>query len=582
MTYCYILYFCCTINDGNTVTFPNKKLQIMTARRKKATASNVKGDFKSEPAEKIQIKVSAKGYRNQSKNYTKDSEMFEELITNQFFAPGVKNIKMEFDTDENGGSFCFINDGTPMTKQEMLDAVTVIGCDSANTAGNENGTGIKSAAAYVTKNSNDSILVVASKKRGTVLAVYAINGNGECCTYTACTKPQQEFIDTLLGKFKTGTATAAFNTEISEEEVYSFIEGIPYMFTTGLNRVKFVYNLNNGGDTAIEPFDRLYSSLSDKTTNICEDTSFKHTVKINKNGCTEYRTRKFFCTYQALHVDSVDKKDRDPRDRDWDDYGVHIGYDNGYMPIHIANTETIGLKRHPRFNHFRAAIIAHPVENGEMYYEYDDNNERVLVENQGSVAGIEEWQALISEIGNMNTQKVPNLTRKKNYLVSNDPKCKTPKNCWEGFYYAVVSDLVVCANKWRPDTDYVAKKDKFKDDVLEKANNALKKQDFEHFGSLWKFRFSKKLGTKTVKYQKEDRTILFNFTADSELNQKLLRGGRNGRNGSTDLYVAIEPIIDVFKMNILASTNHTSADIEKSIRVTRDRFNAYYSAEDND
>lgn len=569
-----------TRKTRKTATAKTEAVKKERKTRKAVTENN----FANEPSEKFRIQIAAKGYRNQSKNYPSTVDMLNELATNQFFAPNVANIRMEFDTDENGGSFAFINDGEPMGKKEMQDAVGTLGCYSANTAGNENGIGIKSAAAYATRYYNDSILVVVSKHRGKGVSCYAINSNGECCTYTACTKGQQGFIDEVCSKFKSGTATAVYKTKITEDDVMSFVNDIPYMFTTGLDKVRFTYSINSGEDVRIKSFDRLYLSAdSEGIIRVGDDVSFKHTVKVNTDGCIEYRTRKFFCTYQAVYMESVPKKLRDHRDAGTADFGVHIGYDNGYMPIHIPNVESIGLASHSNFCHFRAAIIAHPVEKGEMYYEYNENNEKVLVENLGLVAGIEEWQALIGDIGNVNAQKVPNLSKRKGYIPNAaKSKSKTPKKCWEGFYYAVVSNLVACANEWKEDSGYVKKSDKFKDSELEKANKHLQKLDVEHFGSLWKFRFAKNLGTKTVKYEKANKTILFNFTDKSELNQKLLNGGRKGRNGSTDLYISIEPIIDVFKMNILASTNHTSADIEKSIRVTRDRFNSYYATEEND
>jgi hypothetical protein len=60
--------------------------------------------------------------------------------------------------------------------------------------------------------------------------------------------------------------------------------------------------------------------------------------------------------------------------------------------------------------------------------------------------------------------------------------------------------------------------------------------------------------------------------------KKLLKGGRNGKNGVNDLNNAIKPIIDTF--NVVFGMEQTSADMYRKIRVFVNQFNGHYLAEE--
>lgn len=487
------------------------------------------------------IKTSKKDFQNKRKAYPSTKDALKEIVTNSFFAPNVKNISLNFIKNINNDKYScwFFNDGKPMTEKEIINAISEYGCESAKTAGNENGMGLKSGASYFTQFSDNSMLGLVSKDNGVLSGLGWIDPYGQYCEYEDFSIEQKKFVDDILSKFTNGTITFIYDTEIEKEEIDDFLDELRYMFTTGLKSVNFIANID-GKSFGIYPFDRHYQNL-EYVRNKISDVIFKFKNKLYK------------CTLKSTDTRTVKPEDYDFIDETnqsvISDFGIHMGYDNGYMPIHLPQVEIIGLDSKPQYNYIRGSLIAHPIEDNKDY------------------AGIEEWKEFFSIIGKMSQQKVPNLSKKMNYKYNGELKER-----WKSFYESVVNEFTRNINEWLP-INIKNTESKYGEEKLNIINTSLEKTDFEYCDSTWKFRFGYNVDD-IVKYDAMEKTIIFKFD-ETLLLKKLVRGGRNGRNGDNDIDVIIIPIIDIFKMDIEDenTTDKVIAVIKKRVR----KINNYYS-----
>lgn len=490
------------------------------------------------------IKTSKKDFQNKRKAYPSAKYALKEIVTNAYFAPGVKNVSLNFEKEDKQ-SFWFINDGETMTSEQIISAISEYGCKSANTAGNENGMGLKSSASFFTQYSKNSMLAIASKSDNELLGFGWIDPDGNYCEYEDLSTEQISFAKKVLESFKYGTVTMVYDTEIEATEINEFIDDLRYMFTSGLNKINFKTCIN-GETFSIYPFDRHYHNL-DYVRRNDENVIFEYNKKLYK--CTLYSTDTR--TIKPEDYDFIDETNGDIIS----DFGIHMGYDNGYMPIHMPQVEIIGYKSKPQYYYMRGSLIAHPVE-GETKY-----------------AGIEDWKIFFSKIGNMSQQKVPNLSKEINFFHNNGELKVTLKS----FYNAVVMQFKNNIQDWMPSHERNTKGD-YSQEKLDFINKCLEKTDMCHCDSVWKFRFGYNVDDDNViKYDQAKKTVVFKFDEHSPLLKRILVGGRAGRNGKNDIETSIIPTIDVFKMDVEDenTTDRVIMTIKKRVR----KFNNYYSKE---
>lgn len=496
-----------------------------------------------------QIKTSPKDFQNKRKAYPQAKDALKEIVTNAFFAPNVKNISLNFEIGEKS-SFWFINDGSPMTKDEIVKAISMYGCESANTAGNENGMGLKCAASYFVQYFTDAMLVVASKSNGNECGIGWIDPYGNYCEEEDLSEEQLKFVKAKLATFENGTVTMAYCTKLEEADVDDFLIDLRNMFTCGLDTVSFVANVN-GEKYDIYSFDRHYQNL-DYVEREKKNVVFKFDGSVNGQKIKE---KLFKCTLLSTNTRTIKPEDYkfvDEKNQDViKDFGIHFGYDNGYMPIHVSQVEIIGYTTKPQYNYMRGTLIANPIEDNPKY------------------ANTEDWKMFFSLVGKMSQQKIPNFEKPFNYFKSDNA---TLKGNWKEFYEEVVSHFKNNINKWLPSSER-NKTDKYTIERLDLINSKLEKQTFHHCDSDWRFCFGYNVDG-VVKYDKDKQAVVFKFDDDSPLLKKLLKGGRNGRNGENDIETIILPTIDVFIMEIMAC--NTTHGVVKALKSQVSKFNYFY------
>ena len=485
------------------------------------------------------IKTSIKDFKNRRKAYPSIQDAFKELVTNGFFAPNVKKMELHF-VDK---SFWFMNDGEPMKQEKIVDVLSTYGCESMKTAGNENGIGLKSAASFFNE-FDDSMLVLASKCRGNLCGICWIDNDGNYCEKEDFSIEQLDFVKNVLSTFSDGTVTMVYNTTFNKEDVDEFTKELRYMFTTGLNKIEIKLSYKNEDiDTEypISFYDRHYQHLPYVRRNN-EDVSFKFGDKI------------FKCTLLSTDTRTINEYDYEYIDLTngyvTHDFGVHMGYDNGYMPIHRPQVEIIGLISKPQYNYIRCSLIAHPIENDPLY------------------AGVEDWKSFFSnkKIGNMSQQKIPDTSKPRKFQYG--------ENIIESFkeyYEAVVLKFKNDINSW---TEEHNKSYKEVCNDIDLINNSLKRMDYEFCDKVWRFRCERLGDDIVVQFNKKENIITFNCDEESPLIKKLVKV-RNGQNGSNSLDKLLEIPIDIFIMCIRCES--TSAGICRRIKEIVNMYNNYYS-----
>lgn len=349
------------------------------------------------------------------------------------------------------------------------------------------------------------------------------------------------FVDYVLSKFTHGTVTMVYNTKIEKEEVDEFLNELRYMFTHALDSVNVTAN-TDGNSFGIYSFDRHYSNL-DYVKHKIIDVVFRFNGKLYKATLLSTNTK----TIKPEDYNFMDETEQAVTS----DFGIHMGYDNGYMPIHMPQVEIIGYNTKPQYYYMRGTLIAHPIEGNTEY------------------AGVEEWKAFFSKVGKMSQQKVPNLSKPFNYFHS-DNKLKAT---WESFYNTVISEFKTNIQEWTP-KPLRDIEDMYTQEKLDAINHSLEKVDLCHCDSMWKFRFGYNVD-EVVKYDNLEKTVIFKFDEDSPLLRRLVKGGRDGRNGRNDIDVIIIPTIDIFKMDI--EDENTTDKVISAIKKRVRKFNNYYT-----
>ena len=148
------------------------------------------------------IKTSKKDFQNKRKAYPSAKYALKEIVTNAYFAPGVKNVSLNFEKEDKQ-SFWFINDGEAMTAEQIISAISEYGCKSGNTAGNENGMGLKSSASFFTQYSENSMLAIASKSDNELIGFGWIDPDGNYCEYEDLSTEQISFAKKVIESFMT-------------------------------------------------------------------------------------------------------------------------------------------------------------------------------------------------------------------------------------------------------------------------------------------------------------------------------------------------------------------------------------------
>lgn len=487
------------------------------------------------------IQSSPKDFINRGKNYTSFKEALNEIATNSFFAPNVKNININFDMDNQ--SIWFVNDGEPMSSTSIIKAISMFGCESQNSAGNEYGTGLKACASYFTRDSDDSMLVVASKRNNRVIGVGWIDPNGCYGELEDMNTKQQKFVKGVLSSFKNGTTTMIFDTCFNSFEVENFTISLRHMFTTGLDRINITISEHKCGyvDTyQIYSVDRHYTHLD-------------YIRKSDENVVFSFNKRKMKCRLLSTCTRDIKPEDYNELDQTRpiiQDFGIHMGYNNGYMPIHVSQVEIIGSKSKPQHYYMRGSLIAEPIEGDDEW------------------GGVNEWKAFFSLIGNLNQQKVPNLSSPVNYLYGGKPI-----KHFESFYKSVVKKFNSDMWEWSPSNGNLTK-DMFDESGIEHANKYLKKMKTTCCDTTYSFLFDYDV-EDVVKFDSRKKEIKFKYDKDSPLIRKLLNTSSTRKHGKNDIERIIEPIIDIFVMDM--KDEDTTDGVQSVIRKRIRKINNFYS-----
>lgn len=489
------------------------------------------------------IESTEKDFQNRSKGYTNICDVFNELAHNQFYAPNSKNINLCF-TNEffDKKSFWFVNDGEPLIGDKLLSAISKLGCRSENTPGNENGVGLKTSASFFTKeHPENSFLIIFSKKDNEVISCGLITSKGEYGNYDDYNDIQKEFLNFVSKSFTDGTATCVFNTEYTREDVDNFLNNLVRMFTIGLFNKNFV-SYYNGEKRKIEFFDRHYRDITSVENIIKDDICFHSSITNNK------KEKKFLCNLVITNMFTIKDEYFDILDERDNDFGLFCGYDDGFMPIHIPNTELLSLSRQPQNQHVRASLVAKPIEGDEK------------------CASISDWKIFYQKLGNISPEKVP-IIRHVNYFYNG----KLKKD-YEGFYNSIIEIIRGKVSDWNPNSNK-NKEDEFSNERMDELNLKLNKKTFKWCNETFKYSFKKDLES-VIKFDNTNKHIFFNFSKESPLINNILKGGRSGRNGHNDLNVSIIPIIDC--INNVIRMDNTIDKVIKNLKRYINSYNCYY------
>lgn len=398
------------------------------------------------------IQSSKKDFEVRAKSYSEPISGLNEILTNGYFVNGTTNLDTIFFKFNGKKCFAIRNNGEFFTKQKMENALSYYGCESANTAGNENGTGLKTFASYFTSGNPESFFIIVSKSKYGEYSYGLISSEGEVYLNEDDLDDNDKlFIEHIkaeyLSTIEEGTITSIYNSAHTDEISASEIERtINDMFTTGLTKVKCTID-DNGRVREVDYVDRTYENIDDENIKrIKFDTSFTYK---NKQG----KEKTFLTTVFAVdthyienHRELYNKYD-ELNDGVIHSYGFTAGYDNGYTPMYKSSVVLLGFKGRQQYYHTYSGMIAHPVENNENY------------------ASIRDWQEFYSDFGRVNAQKVPNYSTPFNFYWNGKLK-----SAYESFYNAVIEPIRNKFNEWMPEED---KKSLEKEIFNEEINNIV-------------------------------------------------------------------------------------------------------------
>ena len=385
------------------------------------------------------IKSSEKDFYGRGKDYAM-TEALSELWVNSFHAPNTKKFLTQMFT--HAGKPCLLvrNDGAFFPQEEMHKALTKYGCDSANTAGNQNGVGMKAAAAYFLKDQEGAFTVVVSKSKSGEYSYGLIDTKGLVYANYADFLPfDHDFTEYLKNKFLTtkedgtpleeGTVVCVFNTAHKEEFDLQKLETvINHEFTFGLEKVTFTLD-NEGVQRTVKYEDYFREDLGNFNANH-DDIRLKMKsvvfVKDNTSYCCDIEC------FRNMGNESVE----DSATR-IGNYGLVAGYENGYTPLYLGKLWLAGKNNDSHYTACRARVIAHPGA-------------------KNTTATTKDWQKLFEDWGSMNDHKIQRpipsakIARKQN----NGSGCVAQSD-WTNFKERVVDVIMDKFNEWKGnDVDY--------------------------------------------------------------------------------------------------------------------------------
>lgn len=389
------------------------------------------------------IKTSEKDFNARAKSYSNPISALNEVITNSFFAKNTSILNINFFKYNDKECLLVKNDGEFFAPHKIDNALSFYGCESANTAGNENGTGLKSFASYFTNGNSESFFMVVSKSGYGEYACGLISHDGLVYLNEAdFEEKDKQFIEYVKNEYLSditeGTVTAVYDAAHTEEiDCYELERTINDMLTIGLNKVKCSIN-DNGRYREISYVDKTYKNINDPNIKRLElSTTFTYRGKIFKADVfavdTHYiETKKeYYNAYDEINEGVTHS------------YGFTASYDNGYTPLYRSSVGPLGLSGRQQYYRTYSGMIAHPIENDEKY------------------ASTRDWQKFYSEFGRVNAQKIPDYSTPFNFF--RDGKLIQR---YESFYNAVIEPVKRKFNEWMPEEDKKSlEKEIFDDDI---------------------------------------------------------------------------------------------------------------------
>ena len=487
---------------------------------------------------KQKIQTSEKYFKGLKKAYPNAKYALNELLVNAYFVENNKNIKIHFSRNNQTNiteAISFINDGDIFEQTTLTNAISTLGCESPKTAGNENGVGIKTAASYLL--GNKGCLLIFSKVNNEIVSFGAVWANGEYSNdINDLSLIEEQYFNNVSTMVKeNGTAVSLFGTSLQKEQIEEFLNDIPYLFSFGLLEKNITAYIGKE-KFKIEYVDRhckMFDTM-DKFNKVFNDETF------------EFRGKIFKCDIYLTNTEKLTNRARNKSEESNNiDYGCHFGYNNGYMPISISNVSTIGHKDQPQYYNFRMTMVAKPIIDKVNY------------------ANVNDWKDFYTQLGNINQQKVPNLA----YSVN-----KFKEKYWED-YLSVIKRV---KNTLHEDFGFNKFENKVSEDNLEEYNKKLKESKYskKEIGSqTYNYRFGN-IDELYAKFNLTTRTITFTNNIDSPFVKTILKGGRNGRNGKTDLDIAIRPTIDL--LNNILEMEETNAKRDRRLGAIIRQMNHFY------
>lgn len=486
------------------------------------------------------IGTSEKYFKGLKKSYPSAKFALNELLVNAYFVENNKNIEIHFSRNNATNiseSVTFINDGNIFEQLALTNAISKLGCESPKTAGNENGVGIKSASSYLLK--KDGVLIILSKENNSVVSFGAIWSNGEYSeSLDDLTTNEKLFFMNISSMLKgNGTAVALLNTAITKEDIDDFLSDIPYMFSFGLLDKNIIAYIGQ---------ERIKIEYIDRHCKEMETMQEYNRTFVDETF--EFRGKIFMCDILLTNTEKLSNRKRNKLEDENAviDYGCHFGYENGYMPIYFSNVSTIGNQDQPQYYNFRMTMVAKPI-NGD-----------------GKYANVDDWKNFYTKLGNINQQKVTNLSYSKN---------KFKEKFWED-YLSVIKRVKSVLHS---DFNLNNFETKVNEEKLEEFNKKFKSSKYsrKEIGSqVYNYTFGL-IDELYAKFDVTTRTITFTNNIESPFIKTILKGGRNGKNGTNDLDIAIRPTIDL--LNNLLEMEETNAKRDRRVNAIIRQMNHFYA-----
>ena len=398
----------------------------------------------------IPIKTGRKDFASRRFLFTNLSQPLSESWTNSVHAKGTTIVHTEKYMYWNIPCVSVLNDGEVFVQSELDKALDKFGCESANTSGNQNGSGMKNTSSYFIDDNDASVSIVVSKGKGDQYSYGLIDANGDRFSdlnlFSDEDKNYIKFLkEKFLSKVAEGTVFSAFNaSHFDEFDVDKFERIIIEQYSTILQKIKFTLLDATGSNVmkTVKYQDLFYHHIDPQCLN--------DEIRVMKNNQTfEFGNKIYMCDIEFFNLDMFDKSypneartqyDIDhAENRDFASetmWGVVAGYSDGYTPLHNGWLYLIGSMGDAHESHIRVKVTAKPIDNDSNY------------------ADLEDWQKLYTKWGMMNACK-----------VQAKEKFKFGKE-WGSFQKNVVKPIKERINKWRKgDNKSVNLLDEFSEDM---------------------------------------------------------------------------------------------------------------------